>query len=334
MAPGAPIDTGMTAGKSSTVPGYVELREQLSRRDRSLRDKVVSLEEAASFVRDGDCVGIGGSTMSRTPMGMIWALIRAGRRGLTCSRSIVSSDGDLLLASGACNHIITSWFSQSILWGVSKVMRHHVETGKAKFDEWSHMAMGMRFRAGAMGVPFLPIRSMLGSDVRRLRPEPVEIDCPFTGERLLLVPALNPDVALIHVQRCDAYGNAQIDGLQFMDIDLAIAANTVILTTERIVSNDQIRRAPDQTKIPFFAVDAVVELPFGCAPHECYGINEPMIRHMEQYVELVNKEPVTGMAHYLERYVHAPRSWSEFLALIGMDELLEAARAGKSIYDA
>ena len=156
----------MTAGKSSTVPGYVELREQLSRRDRSLRDKVVSLEEAASFVHDGDCVGIGGSTMSRTPMGMIWALIRAGRKGLTCSRSIVSSDGDLLLASGACDHIITSWFSQSILWGVSKVMRHHVETGKARFDEWSHMAMGMRFRAGAMGVPFLPIRSMLGSDVR------------------------------------------------------------------------------------------------------------------------------------------------------------------------
>ena len=113
--------------------------------------KVVSLEEAASFVRDGDTVGIGGSTMSRTPMGMIWALIRAGRKGLTCSRSIVSSDGDLLLASGACGHIVTSWFSQSILWGVSKVMRHHVETGKARYDEWSHMAMGMRFRAGAMG---------------------------------------------------------------------------------------------------------------------------------------------------------------------------------------
>ena len=125
--------------------------------------------------------------------------------------------------------------------------------------------------------------------------------CPFTQEKLLLVPALNPDVALIHVQRCDAYGNAQIDGLQFMDIDLAMAANRVILTTERIVSNDQIRRAPDQTKIPFFAVDAVVELPFGCAPHECYGVYEPMIRHMEYYVGLVNKDPV-------ERHARVPRS--------------------------
>jgi glutaconate CoA-transferase subunit A len=317
-----------------TASSYLQLREALARRDRSLRDKVVSLEDAVSFVRDGDSVGIGGSTMSRTPMGMIWALIRAGRKGLTCSRSIVSSDGDLLFASGACDHMVTSWFSQGILWGVSRVMRHHVETGSAKFDEWSHMAMGMRFRAGAMGVPFLPIRSMLGSDVRKQRPEPIEIDCPFTGEKILLVPALNPDVALIHVQRCDPYGNAQIDGLQFMDIDLAIAANKVILTTERIVSNDQIRRAPDQTKVPFFAVDAVVELPFGCAPHECYGIYEPMIRHMEYYVGLVNKEPVKGMAHYLERFVYGPKSWSEFLALIGMDELLEAARAGASIYDA
>src|SRR5271157_3677458 len=115
----------MTAAKSSaarTAPTYLELREGLSRRDRSLRDKVVSLEEAASFVRDGDSVGIGGSTVSRTPMGLIWTLIRAGRTKLSCSRCIVSSDGDLLYGSGASEHIITSWFSQGILWGVSKVM--------------------------------------------------------------------------------------------------------------------------------------------------------------------------------------------------------------------
>src|SRR5262249_51027184 len=177
--------TGMAASKAKTSPKgpatYLELREELARRDRSLRDKVVSLEDATSFVRDGDTVGIGGSTMSRTPMGMIWALIRADRKGLTCARSIVSSAGDLLFASGVCDRIVTSWFSQGILWGVSKVMRHHVETGKARFDEWSHMAMGMRFRAGAMGVPFMPIRSMLGSDVQKQRPEAVEIDCPFTG---------------------------------------------------------------------------------------------------------------------------------------------------------
>ena len=318
----------------SEVQPYTKRRKNLEQRDRSLREKVVSLEEAVSFVRDGDSVGIGGSTMSRTPMGLIWALIRAGRSGLSCSRSIVSSDGDLLYGSGASTHIITSWFSQGILWGVSKVMRHYIETGKARYDEWSHMALGMRFRAGAMGIPFMPIRSMLGSDVVKLRPDAKEMICPFTGEKLLLVPALQPDVALIHVQRCDAYGNAQIDGLQFMDIDLAMAADKVILTTERIVSNDQIRRAPDQTKIPFFAVDAVVELPFGCAPHECYGAYEPMMQHMEYYVDLVNNDPVGGIREYLDRFVYGPKSWTDFLDLIGIAEVIAAARAGQSIYDA
>src|SRR5215208_4660049 len=145
---------------------YTHLRQELAKRDRGLREKVVSLADAASFVRDGDSVGIGGSTMSRTPM----ALICAQRKNLSCSRCIISSDGDLLFGSGISDHIISSWFSQSILWGVSKVMRHYTETGKATFEEWSHMAVGMRFRAGAMGVPFMPIRSMLGSDVLKQRP--------------------------------------------------------------------------------------------------------------------------------------------------------------------
>ena len=115
---------------------------------------------------------------------MIWALIRAGRKKLSCARGIVSSDGDLLFASGVCDHIITSWFSQGILWGVSKVMRHYVETGKARYDEWSHMAMGMRFRAGAMGVPFMPIRSMLGSDVLRAAARGASRSiCPFTRRK-------------------------------------------------------------------------------------------------------------------------------------------------------
>ena len=316
-----------------TVQSYKELRSRLARRDRSLREKVVTLDQAASFVSDGMSVGIGGSTMSRTPMALIWQLIRAGKKDLSCSRCIISTDGDLLLGSGVANHIETSWFAQGILWGLSKVMRHHIEGGGARYDEWSHMAMGMRYRAGGMGVPFLPIRSMLGSDVARLRPEAKEFDCPFTGEKLLLVPALNPDVALIHVQRCDAYGNAQMDGLQFMDIDLAMAANRVILTTERIVSNDQIRRAPDHTKIPFFCVDAVVEVPYGSAPHECFGIYEPMMQHLEKYVAQVNGDPVGGMRKYLDEYVYGPKSWNEFLSMIGVEEIVAASRRGRSIFD-
>ena len=312
---------------------YLELRRRTMARDRSLREKVMSLEEAAELVADSDTVGIGGSTLSRTPMAMIWALIRAGRKSLSCARSISSSEGELLLASGACDHILTSWFSQGIVWGVSKVMRHYTETGKARFEEWSHMAVGPRFRAGAMGVPFLPMRSMLGSDVVRRLPDAREMICPFTGDRLLLVPALNPDVALIHVQRCDAYGNAQIDGLSFMDLDLAMAANRVILTAERIVSNDQIRRAPDQTKIPFLAVEAVAEVPFGCAPHECYGVYEPFFRHLDAYAALIRKDPEAGIREYLARHIYEPKSWADYLGLLGLDELLAAARRGRSIHD-
>jgi len=321
------------AERERVTQKYLELRRKTVERDRSLREKVMSPEEAAALVQDGEVVGIGGSTLSRTPMAMVWALIRAGRKQLTCARGIMSSEGELLFGAGASDHVITSWFSQGIVWGVSKVMRYYTESGRARFDEWSHMAMGLRFRAGAMGVPFLPMRSMMGSDVIARLPDVHEIDCPFTGEKLVLVPALNPDVALIHVQRADPFGNAQMDGLQFMDMDLAMAANRVILTTERIVSNDQIRRAPDQTKIPFLAVDAVVEVPFGCAPHECYGVYEPFFRHHDMYAGLLRKDPVKGIADYLDRYFYAPKSWTEYLGLIGLDEVLDAARRGRSIYD-
>ncbi len=313
--------------------GYSELRQRTQERDRSLREKVMSLEDAAALVPDGASVGIGGSTLSRTPMAMVWALIRAGRRDLVCARGISSSEGELLFAAGASRHLVTSWFSLGIVWGVSRIMRLYIEANRARFEEWSHMAMGLRFRAGAMGVPFLPMRSMLGSDVIAQLPETRVIDCPFTGEKLVLVPALNPDVALIHVQRCDPYGNAQIDGLPFMDLDIAMAANRVILTTERIVSNDQIRRRPDRTKIPFFAVDAVVEVPFGSAPHECYGIYEPLFSHLDGYAAQLKQDPEAGMRDYLDRYFYGPKSWTEYLDLLGVAELLDAGRRGKSIYD-
>ncbi len=321
------------ASQSEVLPKpYLDLREDTQRRDRSLREKVMSLEEAATLVNSGEHVALGGCTMSRTPMAMLWALIRAGRRDLTISRSIVSSEGDLLYASGASSHIITSWFSQGIVWGVSKVMRHYTESAAARFTEWSHMGLGLRYRAGAMGIPFMPSRSMIGSQVAaRLGDRVRETQCPFTGERLLLVPALNPDVALIHVQRADPYGNAQIDGLQFMDMDIAMAAKRVILTTERIISNEQIRRMPDRTLIPFFTVDAVVEVPFGCAPHECYGLYEPFFAHMDAYTRQVNGDPVDGMQSYLNDYVREPESWTAYLSKLGLGDMLDAARRGRSI---
>ena len=266
-------------------------------------------------------------------MAIVWALIRAGRKDLTVSRSITSTEGDLFYGSGASKHIVTSWFSQGIVWGVSKVMRHYTEKNLARFEEWSHMAIGLRYRAGAMGVPFMPTRTMMGSDVGENIDPVHEMECPFTGDKLLLVPALNPDVALIHVQRCDPHGNAQMDGLPFMDADIAMAANKVILTTERIVSNDQIRRQPDQTRIPFITVDAVVEVPYGCAPHECYGVYEPFLPNLDAYAESTTKDPVAGVAEYLDRFVYGPKNWAAYLELLGMDNLIDATIRGRSIHN-
>jgi glutaconate CoA-transferase subunit A len=316
------------------VASYSVLRRDTLARDRGLREKVMSLEEAANFVHDGDHVAVGGCTVSRTPFAMIWSLIRARKRNLTISRSITSTEGDLFFASGVSTHIVTSWFTQGIVWGVSKVMRYHTEKRLARFDEWSHMSIGLRYRAGAMGIPFMPSRTMMGSDVgKRLGDEIKTMRCPFTGEEIVLLPALNPDVALIHVQRCDAYGNAQLDGLQFMDIDIAMAANRVILTTERIVSNDQIRRTPDRTRIPFFTVDAVVETPFGCAPHECYGMYEPFFSHLDHYAKLSSGDPVKGPRQYLDEYYYEPKGWSDYLAKLGMDAVLDASRRGRSVHN-
>jgi glutaconate CoA-transferase subunit A len=213
-------------------------------------------------------------------------------------------------------------------------MRHYTENKLARFEEWSHMSMGLRYRAGAMGLPFMPSRSMLGSDVAKGVADQLRtMTCPFTGEQLALVPALNPDVVLIHEQRCDPYGNAQIDGLQFMDIDMAMAATRVILTTECIVSNDQIRRTPDRTRIPFFAVEAVVEVPMGSAPHECYGLYEPFFPHLDAYAALSGRDPVEGTRQYLEEHYYAPRSWTDYLEKLGMAEALDACRRGRSVYN-
>ena len=195
------------------------------------------------------------------------------------------------------------------------------------------MTLGLRFRAGGMGIPFIPARSMMGSDLVPRLPGLKEMDCPYTGEKLCLIPALNPDVAILHTQRCDPYGNVQSSGLPFMDADIAMAASKVIVTTERVISNEQVRRAPDQTKIPFFCVDAVVEVPYGCLPHECYGEYEPDFVNMDSYVKLMMGKGPEGVQEYLNKYVYAPESWNDYLQLNGFKNILQATMAGREIYN-
>ena len=312
---------------------YKELREIIENKDRGLREKVMSLTEAIHLIQDGDHVAAGGCHYSRTPMAAIWELIRQKKKDLVYSRSISSTEGDLLLVAEATKHVITSWFSPGVTWGVSRAMRHYTQKKLAIYEEWSHMSLGLRYRAGAMGIPFIPTRVMLGSDLFPRLPELKEMECPYTGEKLALVPALNPNVAILHTQRCDAYGNVQSEGLPFMDQDIAGASDKVIITTERIISNDQVRRSPDRTSIPFFMVDAVVEVPYGCLPHECYGYNEPDFSHMDYYVKLMMGKGPEGVKEYLDQYVYAPESWTDYLEMLKFGDILRATTDGRSVYN-
>ena len=292
----------------------------------------MSLTEAVTLIPDNVHVAIGGCHYSRTPIALIWEIIRQKKSGLVFSKSITATEGDLLLVAGTTRHIITSWFSPGVTWGVSRIMRHFVQSGEATYEEWSHMSLGLRYRAAAMGVPFLPTRSMLGSDVYKQLTDIKEMQCPFTGDKLALVPALHPDVAIIHVQKADSYGNAQITGFPFMDKDIALAADRVILTTEQIIDNNEIRRTPDRTDIPFFCVDAVVEVPYGCVPHECYAAYEPEFNHMDMYVKLMMERSTEGVQEYLDKYVYAPQTFDDYLSLFKVKDIVRATLNARKGY--
>jgi glutaconate CoA-transferase subunit A len=271
-------------------------------------------------VADGDRVAVGGCLFSRTPMALVREILRQRRTGLTLVRNLMCTEGELMMVAGAVERVMTAWLGIGLPWGVSKIMRHYVESGAVALEEWSHLALGLRFRAAAMGVPFLPALTMLGSDLVGVGGMKTVVD-PYTGESLAAVPALFPEVAILHVHRADRFGNAQIDGYPHMDADIARAAATVLVTTEAIVPEDETRRHPDRTVIPGFLVDALVHVPFGSYPHECYGLYEADYRHFDDYTGAIDVRGPQAVVDYLQRHVHTPPTWDDYLALFGGERL-------------
>jgi glutaconate CoA-transferase subunit A len=308
---------------------YRESRKAVVEKNKGVRDKRTTLTEAVKMIRDGDHVAIGGLQYTRTPMGLLWEIVRQKKKGLTFYKPLLSFEGDWLFVSGAMKTAVTSWFSGGVSWGVSKIMRSYAERDPSTFEEWSLLGYSMRFRAGAMGIPCIPTKSMLGSDLEKTA-KLQHLKCPYSGEDLLLVPAATPDVAIVHSQVADMYGNAQIYGPPCVDGDIARAANRVILTTEHLVENEFIRDNPNDTVIPFFCVDAVIELPFGCYPHECYGLYEPDYEHLGQYGRGVQQaeDKHAFVRQYLEKYFYAPVDFGEYLSLFGVQNLVETTRKG------
>ncbi|HEV8440458.1 MAG TPA: CoA-transferase [Methylomirabilota bacterium] len=305
-------------------------RVRLEGKVKSAGDKLVSLDEAVARVKDGDHVALGGCLYSRTPLALVRALLRRRPRRLTLSRNLMCYEGEWCLVAGAVDKIVTSWMGIGLPWGLSRIVREYVESGQVVFEEWSHLGLGLRFRAAAMGVPFLPSLTMLGSGLMEVGGSRT-VACPYTGETLHAVPALFPDVALLHVQRADRLGNCQIDGYPHMDADIARAASTVLVAAEEIVPEEQIRRQADRTAIPGFVVDALCHVPFGSYPHECYGAYDADPAHFTEYVAAIQEHGAGGVTRYLDRFVYGPATHGEYLARFGARALGAAQERAREL---
>ena len=289
-------------------------------KEKGLVDKRMSEKEAIRrFVDEGDYVGVELYGTVRCPMSLTRELIRGGYRSLRgVGQGVYESD--LFAAAGSFKAMDWTYIGLEV-YGVSSNLRRAVESGYVEnIVEWSNAALAWRFKAAAMGVPFLPTRSMLGTDTLKYSAAKV-VECPFTGEPICLLPALILDVGMIHVNRADKHGNCQIDGISGFAAEMACASRRVIVSAEEIVDTEAIRRAPDRTIIPWYVVDAVVEAPFGSHPGEMGGMYERDEEHIRSYFE--STKDVEKVKAYLDKWVYGVETHEAYLDLVGRERLDE-----------
>jgi glutaconate CoA-transferase, subunit A len=285
---------------------------------RKLVDKLMSEQEAISqFVYDGCYIGTELYGTVRCPMSVSRELVRQGKKDLrVCGQGVLELD--LWMAAGLVKKLDITYIGLEV-YGTSNALRRAVESGQiVTCVEWSNASITWRMKATAMGVPFLPARSMLGTDLIKYSSAMVVKD-PFTGLKVCLLPALILDVAIIHVHRADRYGNAQIEGITGFAAEMARATKRLIISAEEIIPTEEIRRYPDRTIIPYYLVDAVVHTPFGSHPGEMayvYGRDEPVIR---EWVEA--SKTAEGARAYLDKYIYGVANHKEYMQLIGNERL-------------
>jgi len=283
---------------------------------RGLVDKQMSVQEAVSrFVRDGDYLALGGFGHIRVPMALVYEIIRQGRRNLALAGKTAVHDIDVLIGAGCVARVECAYSFGHELRGLSPAGRRAVESGQVQVvAEISNGGYQWRFLAGMMGIPFIPVRNLMGTDTFE-KSSAKQVRDPWSGKPVTLLPAAYPDVALFHVPRCDRFGNAQIDGILVEDFELARAARRVIVTTEEIVDEEAIRREPDRTAIPFYVVDAVCEVPFGAHPTLMpyrYYFDEA---HIQEWLALA--KTAEGAQAYFEKYVFGLADFDAYLEKIG-----------------
>jgi glutaconate CoA-transferase subunit A len=266
-------------------------------------------DAVADLVHDGDSVAIEGFT-HLICFAAAHELIRQRRRNLTLCRLTPDLVADQMIAAGAVRKLVFSWAGNPGA-GSLFAFRRAVAAGTLELDEYSHFGMVARFAAGAAGLPFWPLRNYEGTDLPTANPNIREVTCPFTGDTLAAVPALTPDVAIVHAQRADANGNAQIWGIHGVQKEAAFAADRVIVVAEEIVDESVIRADPNRTVIPGFIVDAVVHEPWGAHPSYVQGYYD---RDNEFYVqwEDISREP-DRLERYLDEHVYGVRDRTEYL---------------------
>jgi glutaconate CoA-transferase subunit A len=333
------MTTSIEAGQGPLLgnPDCEAARAAFRGKPRAMTDKVMTVAEAvARFVADGDYLASGGFGGDRIATAALHEIVRQKRQNLSFAGHTATHDFQILCAGNLTGRgrllakVDAAYIVGLEARGLSPHARRVIESGDVQLCEWSNYTLAVRFRAAAMGVPFLPVRTLLGTDTFRLSAART-VTCPFTGQTLAAIPALWPDVAVIHVHEADRFGNARIRGTSVADVDLARAARKLILTCERLIPESEIRRDPTQTAIPYFCVDAVCEVPYGSypgnMPYEYFSDED----HLRLWLQ-VERDPQAHLA-FLEKYVFGVRDFSEYLQLCGGLPRLQALRREELFLD-
>jgi len=268
---------------------------------------LTSLEEAAAFVSDGDLITFGGATFSRAPMAFVRELARQKKKDLNLIDREPAMDFDLLIGAG-CVAKVRSGMLAFEVFGMAPNFRKKSESGEIITKEGACQPIIAGFRAAAMGLPSIPVKGMLGSDLLTISEvvgSQKQIEDPFTGETMIAVRAIEPDVAIIYAQKADEFGNVRIEGPFYEDVIKAKAARKVVVTVEELIPNSEIRKMPEATTLPHFIVDAVVEAPRGAYPCSCFNYYEPDYDHIKEYLKAAAAD---RFDQYLDEYVYRRES--------------------------
>ena len=273
-------------------------------------NKVISLREAvARTVRDGDTVFVGGFGQC-IPYAAAHEIVRQGRKDLTLCRSGTDILFDMMVAAGCVRKVIAGYVGNPGV-GLAHAFRRAVQNKTIEVEDWTNFSMVLRLHAGALGVPFLPSFTLHGGDL----PERIALHrvvCPYTGETLSAIPALRPDVAIIHAQRADRHGNVQMFGLTGDSVDGALASYRILATVEEIVPDDIVRNLPDRTTVPGFRVDAVCAVPWGAHPsyvEDHYGRDDDFYREWDA----ISRDEKT-VAQWIEANIRATAGFEDYIA--------------------